>query len=529
MIELTLLLLAAAFAFALVRWTGLPALPILILSGIGLQSLHPLEVGFVGEVITLGVMVLVFLAGIELNPQRLRGRGQTALRVGALQFATLGGVGFGVAIFLGYSLQPALYVALALTASSTLVVVKILQERRLLFEPVGKLVTGVLLLQDLLVILAIAAVTRLPEGPLAVATGVGGTLALIALTAGILRLLHPTRLDRWNLGDEALMLLSLSLLFVYLGVAALLDLPLVIGAFLAGVAQSGFPVSGLVRGQLNSLGDFFHSILFVSLGAFITLPSGGELLQSLALLVLVVGITPPLVAALAERAGFSARPALTAGLLLAQTSEFSLVVALQGVLIGQLESSVFTILTLVTVLTMMLTPFLAEDRVAWSLLRFHPFRRLPPSGSPPEGHILLLGCGQHGQELLETLMVTRHDLVVVDDDPALVAQLRANGVTAVRGDVSDPALLSEVGAHRARIILSTLRRFEDNAPVLEFAPGVPIWVRGFNEEDGAWIRERGGRPILYSEAALHDFQLWYESEEGQRVLRNPMEPLPYSP
>ena len=512
MTALTFLLLAAALGFGLARWTGLPSIPILMLAGVGVAALHPMDSEFVRDSITLGVIVLVFVAGIELNPRRLRGRGGAALQVGTLQFLVMGGVGLGAALLLDFDLETALYLALALTASSTLVVVKLLQERRMLFEPVGRLVTSVLLLQDLLIILLIPVVTRFPDGALSVAQGVGGTLAMMLLAGICLRWVAPAVLDRVAFEEETLLLLSLSLLFAFLGLAFFLGLPLVSGAFLAGVILSGFPAAALVRGQLNSLGDFFHALLFAALGAFLTLPTLGELVQSALLILLVILITPPLVAWIAERAGFSARPALTSGLLLAQTSEFSLIVALEGLALGHLTPGVFSVITLVTVITMILSPALSGDRTTWALMRIHPFRRTPSLDQEPEGHILILGCGRHGQELLESLIVTRDKLIVVDDDPALISQLRAAGVTAVKGDVSDRDLLREVGAHRARIIISTIRRVEDNGPALELADRVPVLVRGFNREDGEWIRARGGRPVLYSEAALEDFQEWYREE-----------------
>jgi CPA2 family monovalent cation:H+ antiporter-2 len=432
--------------------------------------------------------------------------------VALLQFVTLGAFGAGAAVLLGYPRETAAYMALALTASSTLVVVKLLQGRRMLTEPVGRLVTGVLLLQDLLIVVSIPVVVRLGEGWSAIVEGVVGTLALVGLAGIVLRWIAPFALSRFAIREDSLILLGLSTLFGFLGVGHLLGLPPVAGAFLAGVSLSGFPTAALVRGQLSSIGDFFHPIFFVALGAILPVPTGDELARAAILSVVVVAITPPLVAFIAERAGFSARPAIASGLLLSQTSEFSLVVALQGLLLAQLDQGVFVVITLVTIATMILTPFLASDRVAWALVRLHPFKKNPKLTPRPEGHVLLLGCGRHGQRLLEELIVTRADVVVLDDDPALVERVREAGVIALRGDVTDLDLLREVGADRARIVISTVRRTEENEPLLGMAKGVPVLVRGFDLEDGEWIRRMGGRPILYSEAAARDFVEWYESE-----------------
>jgi len=509
---IALLLGLAAVGFGIARATRIPPVPLLIAVGMLGSALLPLDSDFVGDALILGVTVLVFVAGVELNPERIRGRGRAILRVGFFQFTLLGGLGLAAALALGLELETAAYLGLALSASSTLVVIRILQQKQLLFEPIGRLVAGVLLLQDLLVILCIPIVTGLSQGWAEILRGVGATLVLIALAGVILRWVAPPLVQKLGFEEESLLLAVLSLLFAFMGLAHLFELPLISGAFLAGLALSRLPVAGLVRGQFTSLGDFFNALFFTALGAFLVLPTGEELVQALALTVLVVVVTPPIVAFLAERAGYSARPAIASGLLLAQTSEFSLVVGLQGVALGQIEPGTVTVIALVTVATMMLTPFIATDRVTWALVKIHPFKGPRPLDARPENHILLLGGGRNGISLIEELIITRYTLVVVDDDPALIQRLDDAMVPAVRGDASDIEVLREVGADRARIVISTIRRKEDNAPLLALGQGRPILVRAFNLEDARWIEERGGRPILYSDAAAEDFWEWYETE-----------------
>ncbi|MEX1256317.1 MAG: cation:proton antiporter [Gemmatimonadota bacterium] len=512
MTALTVLLLAASVGYGGARLAGIPAIPVLILAGLAASSLVPLDTEFLSDVLTLGVAILVFVAGIELSPGRLRSWGQTALQVGSIQFVVLGALGLGVALALGFAPETAAYLALALTASSTLVVVQLLRERGLLYEPMGRLVTGVLLLQDLLIILFIPIVVRIPDGGVAIAQGVAASLGMMALAGALLRWVVPRILERFAFDEETLLLITLSTLVVFIGIADFVGLPLVSGAFLAGVVLSGFPSSALVRGQVSSLGDFFHAIFFAALGAAIPLPTAIELGQALVFFLLVVLVTPPLVALVAERAGFSARPALASGLLLSQTSEFSLVVALQGLVMGHLAPGVFTIITLVTIATMMVTPFLASDRATWALMKVHPFRDRPKLERSPEGHVLLLGSGRHGQLLMETLLISPEELVVADDDPKRVSWLAEMGIRALRGDISDARLLRELGADRAKVVISTIRRRDDNGPLLQMARDVPVLVRAFNVEDAEWIRLRGGHPVLYSEAAAEDFLEWYDSE-----------------
>jgi Kef-type K+ transport system membrane component KefB len=512
---LALLLAAAAAGYGVARATGLPAIPLLVLAGVLLSAVADVPAEFLENAVVLGSAFLVFVAGTEMNPARIGYQRRAVLRVGAAHFLLLGLAGFGVARLLGFPSHTSAYLALALTASSTLVVVRMLQARGQLFEPFARLVIGVLLLQDVLVILLIPLLTRLGSGLDAVLAGVTATSLLLMGAYLCLRWIAPAVVLRLGRNEEGLLLVVLGALFAFLGAANLLGLPLVAGAFLAGVGLSAFPVSGLVRGQVQPLADFFSALFFTALGAFLVIPTLEESLQAAVFSVLVMALTPPLVAFVAERAGFSARPAIFSGLLLSQASEFSLVVGLQGVAFGQLDPGVFTIITLVTVVTMVLTPLLATDRATLALMHLHPTRRVRTAERPvPEGHVLLIGCGANGMPLLETLVIGPYRVVAVDDDPTVVARVQEAGIECIRGDAADAEVLRRAGADRARVVISTIRRPRDNAPLLGLAPDVPVIVRGFSEDDARWIREQGGKPILYSEAAAADFLSWYEEQQG---------------
>lgn len=111
--------------------------------------------------------------------------------------------------------------------------------------------------------------------------------------------------------------------------------------------------------------------------------------------------------------------------------------------------------------------------------------------------------------ILEDLIVAGCEVVVVDDDPAVVRRLRGAGVRAIRGDATDPTVLERAGADRARVVSSSIRRPRDNATLLAMARGTPVLVRVFEEEEARWIRERGGEPVLYSEATAEGLIEWF--------------------
>jgi CPA2 family monovalent cation:H+ antiporter-2 len=320
----------------------------------------------------------------------------------------------------------------------------------------------------------------------------------------------PRVIERLALDEELLLLVVLSILFAFLFFAELLGLPRVSGAFVAGVALSSFPLNGVVRGRLTSIGDFFSAVFFTALGASLGIPTVVELVQAGLLGTVILLVTPVAVAFIAERAGFSARPAIVSGLLLSQASEFSLVVGLQGLALGHLSPGAFQVIALVTLGTMVLTPLLTEDRVVLGLLHLHPSRRGRATAEPPRDHVLIVGAGSSGMPLLETLVIAPRRVIVVDDDPQLVDRIRTAGLEAYRGDATDRGLLRRVGASDAHVIVSTVSRIQDNEPLLEEARGVRVLVRAFEDADAEWLTARGAQAVGFGDAAADSFLEWFD-------------------
>ncbi|HKK26732.1 MAG TPA: cation:proton antiporter [Gemmatimonadota bacterium] len=510
-----LLLAAAAAGHVAARVGRLPPIPFLLLAGVALSILHRPSTGTLQEALVLGTALLVFVAGLELDLRRVRARWRAALLVGTVQFTALGGLGLAAASALGLRAVEAGYVALALAASSTLVGVRLLQRRQQLFEPFGRLVVGVLLLQDALVLLLVPFVSLIGGSWADTLPRLGAVAILAGSSLAVRRWLAPLFLGAAGEGEVQLVG-ALAVLFAFMGAAVGLGLPLVVGAFLAGASLSTFPVSAYVRAELTPVGDFFAAVFFVALGSVVGVPGPAQLLQAGVLTLLVVTATPLLVTLVAERAGLSARSSIEAGLLLAQTSEISLVVGLSGLAAGHLSGSTFTVLALVTGGTMLLTPFLSDEAVAWRLTHLHPARWLRrPRGGPPVGHVLLAGCGSTGRRVLDVLVTQGRPILVMDEDPAVLRALDAAGVATVRGDVSDSGALDRAGIERADAVVSTVHRPRDNAALLRRVAGRSrTLVRVFDEEDARWVETLGGVAVLASEVTAEAFLAWYDGEKA---------------
>jgi|GEM_PF-165207 len=518
-----LLLLTAALAHGLARLLRVPVIPVLLVAGMLLSLGNWMETTTelattAGEfpaqrILEFGLAFLVFTSGVELNPRRFTRQISAVLWTAALQFCLAAAVGFGVAMWLGHGWLTALYVAFGLSASSTLVVLRQLGNRRAMFEPFGRIVTGVLLLQDVAFVILIVIMTHLPGGFNGVATGLGSMVLLGGVAWLCQRRLLPWLLRRFNPDEETLLLWLFAVLSIFLGAGAFLDLPLVAAAFFAGFIFSAFPLNGLVRGQLSSLSHFFLAIFFVALGWRVGVPSVGVLLQALQFSLVVIIVTPPLVAAVAEWRGMTARGSIEAGLLLAQTSEYSLVLAISGLALNHISFEVFSVITLTTVITMALTPFLGTERVANALLPLHPLRRRRRALNPPRDHVLVLGFGSAGMWLVKPLRAAGHHVIVVDDDAVVHAALTKMGILCIRGDGSDPATLDRAGAGHARVILATMRRVSDALKVLHHVQHVPVVVRVAERDEEHRVKALGGIPVLSAQNAVDAFMEWLATSE----------------
>lgn len=511
MTDLASLLLAAAAGHVLARLLRLPLIPVLLVVGklVALAGWGA-SADFARHLLELGVAFLVFAAGMELHAARFKGQRESAAALALGQFFGLGLVGFLAARSLGYEIGPALYLAVAIGTSSTFLAVRQLRRQEAMTEPLGRLVTGALLVQDLVIVGALIALAGLPEGSTGVATCAGATVALLGLGLLARRYLLPWVIMGRDLDDEVLLLVVVAVLFGFVGAASWLELPLAAGGFVAGLTLARFPLNGLARGQLTSLTDFFVALFFVVLAGSIELTGWAQLGRALALVAVIVIVAPPLVTWVAQRSGLCTRAALEAGLTLAQGSEFALVVGLVGLKLGHLDAAQFSLLALVTALSMMLNPFFARASLVNRLLHWHPF---PATETvPPRNHVLVLGFGAAGMWVVKPLRAAGHDVLVVDDDPAVIGLLERQGIACLRGDAADHRVLALAGAARAKLVLVATRRARDAETILQRLHGVPVIVRVFEEADAKRIEAAGGSAVLNSLAAADTFMAWWESQ-----------------
>jgi len=515
MIDLAILLTLAAVGFGIARWLRLPVVPVLMAMGIAMSWMGGrvgggIDPELIRQTVELGLAFLLFTSGIELNPRRFQHQTRQVLWVSVVQFFLVGVAGYLAARLLAYDGVTAIYIAGTISASSTLVVLRQLKDRAQMYEPFGRLVTGVVLMQDLAMIVLVVVMAGVPGGVAGIGTGLGGLLVLLIAAVAGHRWIVPHAVKMLKPDDEVLLLIALAVLFGFLGLAQLVGAPLLAAAFLAGFALSAFPVNGLLRGLLGSLADFFQAIFFVALGLLVAVSDGTVFLHAAIFSVLILVITPPIVAAIAEWQGTSSRAGIESGLLLAQSSEFALVLGFSGLATGQISMETFSMIALVAVVTMTLTPFVATDRLAWRLLHVHPRWRRADTRGRMKGHVLMLGFGSTGMWVAKPFIESGRQLLVVDDDPVVIEQLGKMNIPCLRGDASDVKLLQRAGAKDADLIISALPRTADVLKILANRRHTPVLARTFEASDAAKIRKAGGLPVLNAEAAMTAFFEWFD-------------------
>lgn len=522
MTALGLILAVAALGCAVSRLTGMPLVPLYLIGGWVLGASGIQDTGEIAtEALQLGVAVLVFLAGAELNPQRLRGGATRILLLTIVPMAATAGAVFLWSKSNAVPTPAAIDIAWALAGSSTIVALRQLRRLSLTLEPFGRLVTTVQIVQDFILFGVLVVLHAMPGGWSEVPLALGFSLLLL----GCAQLLQshgiPWVLSRLHPGEETLLMLMLAMLFSFVGIASFFGLPLVVGAFCAGVAISRFPTNGLLRVQIAALGDFFTALFFVILGYFADIPDISQLPFAAGLVGIIVIGRPVISAFLARKCGLTARPAIESGLLLGQAGEIGLVIALAALDAGHIDSPTFGLVAMVTALSMMPTPFIATERTTSWILHTLPIRRRTLSQLRSRGHILMLGFGAAGRWVLKELTEAGHKVVVVDDDPAVIAQLEKMDVRCVLGCGSERHVLDAACVDHAKAILCSMRRVTDAESVLRLVHGIPVLARVFEAADAERVRKLGGIPVMNSIASARRFIDWLDTEGNPSRHKTP--------
>jgi Kef-type K+ transport system membrane component KefB len=445
---------------------------------VGLNLVH--DQASIATVAEIGLILLLFIIGLEIDLKKLASAGPAVLLTGALQVPICIALGFGFFYLLGERVMSGdyalIYLAACMSLSSTLVVVKLLYDKFELDTLPGRITLGVLVIQDLWAVAMIAVQPNI-ENPdlLKLAFSLWKGALLVVGSLALSKYVLPRLFRAVAKVPELVLVSALAWCFFLAGVASFIGLSREMGALIAGISLSTFPYNLDVMAKAVSIRDFFVTLFFVALGMQITVPSlhvvGIALAASAFVIVSRLCVVPILYAL---RLGH--RTSLLPAINLAQVSEFSIVIASLGLARGQIKGDVLTIVIITFALTSVVSTYMINSshrvqRVLSGLLRVMRIRDLDSAETEQERSearhetVVFLGFFRDASSILhefehdgEPLQVKEFlsKVLVVDFNPTVMRELRQRGISSIYGDVAHADTLRHVGIQDAELVISSI-------------------------------------------------------------------------
>ncbi len=434
----------------------------------------------------LGITLLLFVVGLRLDLQLIRTLGPVSLATGLGQVAFTAGVGYLLGLALGFAPIEALYLAVALTFSSTIIIVKLLSDKREIDSLHGRIAVGFLIVQDVVVVLAMVALAALGAD-----TDAGGTawqqmlqvvlkgVAFLAVIALAMRFVLDGLVQRLARTPELLILFAIAWAVSLAAVGEMLGFSKEVGAFLGGVSLASTGFRDLIAARLVSLRDFLLLFFFIDLGAHLDLATiGTEIGAAASFSAFVLIGNPLIVVAIMGYMGYRARTGFLAGLTVAQVSEFSLILVALGFQLGHVPESVVGLTTLVALITISASTYMilySHKLYDWLGPYLQLFERssaidreaaLSSSAGAEACDVIVFGAGRFGLVAAHELRERGLSVMVVDFDPEVASRSRRAGITTRFGDAGDPEFLAGLPLSRARWILSSVHDLRTNESLL---------------------------------------------------------------
>jgi Kef-type K+ transport system membrane component KefB len=520
--DLGLIVVAGAVCLVVGQRFRTPSIVAYIVAGLLLGPvlglISPSEaVDLIAEV---GIALLLFLVGLELSLARIRDVGKVAVVAGLGQVVFTAAGGLALAMLLGFGWIESVFIATALTFSSTVVVVKLLDQKKELNALYGRIAVGIFLVQDLVVIVILTFLAGLGDAeqmaPEQVASGLAvaflGMGALLAVALLSSRYVLP-RLFNWvAAAPEPLFIWSLCWCFLFVLGAEALHLSLEIGAFLAGVSLAQLPYNHEFKRRVHPLMNFFIAVFFVSLGIQMQVGAAlGQLFSASALSIFVLIGNPLIFMFIITRLGYGERPAFLTSVTVAQISEFSFIFAGVGMAAGLIGAEILSLITVVGLITIGISSYMIlynHQLYEWAhrvgVLR--PFRATrtkgtvaaaPDGDEPLSDHVIVVGMNQMGRRIAEGLTAAGERVLAVDTDPRKLDGLPCD---TLLGNVEYPAVLEEAGLEGAKLLVSALQ-IEGTNNLLTYRArdvGIPVSVHAFDRSVAVSLERLGADHMILS-------------------------------
>lgn len=422
----------------------------------------------------LGVSLLLFIVGLKLDMHIIRTMGSVALATGLGQVLFTSVFGYLIATAVCMSSVSALYIAVALTFSSTIIIVKLLSDKREVGALHGRIALGFLIVQDIVVVLVMIAlmalgqdgdIGSLQQQVLTVLINGSGLLGAIFV---LMRFVLPTVLRLLAKSQELLLLFAIAWAVSLATIGVMLGFSKEVGAFLAGISIASSPYKDVISARMVGLRDFLLLFFFIDLGAQMDFSIIGEQLAPALIFSLFVLIGNPLIVmVIMGFLGYRKRTGFLAGLTVAQISEFSLILGALGVKLGHISPQILGTITLVGVITISISTYmiiyshqLYEKLAPW--LSFcqrkttHREQQDSTAGVDSTADIILIGMGRFGTGIFKILRANKYQVQGIDFNPDLTYEGDSTGHPIHYGDAEDPEFIATLPLSQVKWVVSTV-------------------------------------------------------------------------
>jgi len=544
-----LLLVAAAAGVAAMR---LKQPPIIGFIAVGI-IVGPSALGLIKSVdqihvlAEMGLALLLFVVGLKLDLGMLRSMGISSLVIGSGQIALTTAGGFLLSLALGMDAVTALYVAVALTFSSTIIIVKLLSDKNETDSLHGRIALGLLIVQDVVVVVVMVFLSAFSgaetQQPIyqALLVGLRG-MALIAAAWALSVFVVPRLLSAVAKSSEMLVLFGIAWALALAAAGELLGFSKEIGAFVAGVSLASTPYREALGARLSSLRDFLLLFFFIELGSSLDVGKlGPGIWLAIPLSLFVIIGNPIIMMIITGLMGYRKRTSLLAGIAVAQVSEFSLILVAMGVKFGQISESAAGVVTLVALVTIGLSTYMIiySQRIYERLRPFlGVFERSRPGredshtaaadgDEPPD--IMVFGLGSYGAGIADQFEGRGRRVIGVDFDPQTIRRWNGRGLTAVFGDATDTDMVHALHLSHIRWVISSIRRSQANMSLIESLRRAGyaglVAVPAYDQSEESSLLAAGADLVFdpFSDAAIQAADLVFATED--QIARKAMDKL----
>ena len=478
----------------------------------------------------IGVAFLLFLVGFSMSTRVFREVGRVALLTGIGQVAFTSLIGTAIAMALGFSWVEAVFIGIALSFSSTIVIVKLLSDKHDLDTLYGKISIGFLLIQDFIAIGVLVIITGLASGATPGVFVVETVLKLAALLVVpflFSKFVLKHAFDRMAPNHELLFLSGIGWCFLMAFYSSLLGFSIEIGAFLAGISLASIPYNYEISIKIRPLRDFFLILFFVIMGANLLLNGVGDLIvPALIFSAFILIGNPIIIMVIMGVLGYTRRTSFLSGLTVAQISEFSLIMVFLGVSTGMLSQTIVSLTVLIGLITIAVSSYfiLHGD---WLFVKMAPYLKMFERKSlnkkdrlkkPKSVDIVLVGFHDTGHKLMQSFRKRGERTLVVDFNPDTVRMLKRRRIPILYGDVADPDIRDHLKRMKPRLIISTVPVFEDNLDLVrDFKDKAMLFVTARNAEDAMALYKKGADYViipylLEAKTAVHLLKDFYKHD-----------------